>query len=159
MPNDTVLVIAGNVLAIEREFTPAEVGFDARDVQSILLRAGNVLDCRGFSDFMLTVVIDNTGSPTTGLYRVNVDLYNDADVNILSAFQIIGSAGNLKADNTLTVTWGQSNTAKAYGTGSAGLSASADILRFGAKMKISIDTYEVHNGTSVTATCYLRART
>jgi len=150
-------VINGMVVGVERAFTPAELGFDGVSVKALATVIGNKIDLQGFKDFMLTLVIDNAGGGSTGLMKITIDLFDEQDVAILTAFDLV-TAINLKADNVYTVCFGRTNTAKQnYTSGTPVLSGSADILRIPARMRISLTTTEVSNGTTVTATGYLRA--
>lgn len=157
MPTDTALVVNGQIVGVERSFTPAEVGLDAHDVKPASVHDGNVLDLQGFSDFMISVVIAGSGTRTTGLASLRLNLYNEQDVNILTDFDMTTSI-NTKAANVYTVCFGRTNTTvDSHTSGTPALSADKDIIRMPARMKVSLSVTEVGNGTTQTATVYVRA--
>lgn len=161
MPTDSVVVVNGNVLGIERSWSPAELEINATSLKANPLSISTPkLELQGFSNFMLTTVIDNTGGGSTGTYKLTINLYDESDANILVSFDLY-TAGNLKADNTVTFTWGVDG-AKLYDTGGTATitgSSADDMVRFGARTKLTLTNTQVSDSTTVTATCYLRART
>jgi len=156
MSSEIPLVVQGFPVGYEKEFSAAEVGINGVSVKTVAVVNGNKLNVQGFKQFMATVIIDNTGAGSTGLAKLVVDIYGEDDVALLDSFDLV-SAINLKADNTMTVTWGLGNTAKHhYTSGTPTLSSSADILRVPGRLRLSISTTEVSDATTVTGTVRLR---
>lgn len=158
MPTDNAIVVSGNVLGVERSFTPTELGLSAVNIKANpSSAASNKIDLQGFNRFMLTIVVDNTGGGTTGLYKLSIDLYDEQDVNIFTTFDLF-TGGTLKTDNTVTFVWGVGG-AKMNGTGNITGGNADDIVQFGSRTNLTLTNTEVLNGTSVAVTCYLRAKT
>lgn len=151
MPTTTPSV-AGTTVGLTREYTAAEVGISATSVKAVATVNGNTLDLRGLRWFLVSVAIDNTGGGSTGLANLVVDVY-DGDGNALLASFALLTDMNLKADNTVTVSFGGDQAAKHnYTSGTVTLATNADVLRVGTRMRFSITTTEVSDATTVTAT-------
>jgi hypothetical protein len=154
----TPLVANGTCMGVVKEFGADEVGINGVSVKAAATVAGNIINVHGFKEFMISVAIDNTGGGATGLASLRIDTYDEAGVAMLTSLDLV-TAMNLKADNTVTVSFGFGNTAKHhYTSGTPLLSSNADILRGIARMKCSIVTTEVSNGTTVTAIVRVRAQ-
>jgi len=150
------LVWQGSVLGFERQFTPAEVGVENANMKSATTYNGNKLLCQGFKDFMVSITVTNVGGGAAGLVKLVVDLYGEDDTLLLGSFDLVTSI-NTKATNTVTVCFGRTNAAKLhYTSGTPALSASADILRIAARMRLSLTVTEANNGTTSTASVRLR---
>lgn len=157
MPVDTPLVCQGTVVGLEREYTATEVGLSEKDMKSATTYNGEKLLVHGFSDFMASVIVDNTGGGAAGLAKLVVDIYDSTDTAILTSFDLVTDI-NTKADNTLTVSFGRSNTAKMhYTSGTPTLNTNADILKCGARLRLSLTVTEANNGTTCIASVKLRA--
>lgn len=159
MPTDAPLVVAGNVVGLERSWTPAELGLSAVNLKANPSSGvSSVIPLQGFSHFMLTIVVNNTGGGSTGKYKLTINQYDEQDVNVLVDFDLF-TDGNLKADNTVTFVWGVQG-AKVNGTATITGSSADDIVQFGAKSKFTLANTEVLDSThTVAVSCYLRART
>lgn len=139
------------------DFDATETGFNAVSVKAAATVAGNILDLSGFKHCMVSIAFDSTGSPSTGLAKLVVDVYDEDAAAFLPAFDLITSM-NLKADNTVVVSFGGDQAAEmSYSSGSPSLASNADVLRVLGKIKFSITTTEAHDGTSVTATMKVMA--
>jgi hypothetical protein len=144
-------------LGLEREFSSDELGLTDKNMKSATTYAGNVVCVDGFKDFFASFIVDNTGGGAAGLAKLVVDLYDSTGTAILTSFDLVTSMST-KADNTVSVAFGRSNTAKLhYTSGTPSLSSSADILRCGARMKLSITVTEANNGTTCIASVRMRA--
>lgn len=146
-------------MGLEREFTAADVGISGVNMKATAATEynGNKLCVQGFSDFVASVVVDNTGGGANGTAKLTVDLYDSTDSAILTSFDLV-TAINTKADNTVSVAFGRSNSAKVhYTSGTPTLHASADILKCGARMRLTLTVTEANNGTTCVASVLLRA--
>jgi len=154
----TPLVVNGTCLGAVRDYDADSVGINGVSVKALGTVNGLIINVHGFVEYMISVAIDNTGGGATGLASLRINTYDEAGVAMLTDFDLV-TAINLKADNTVTVAFGFGNTAKLhYTSGTPVLSPNADILRGVARMKCSIVTTEVSNGTTVTAIVKVRAQ-
>jgi hypothetical protein len=155
MPTVNALFVNGTAVGAEKHFTPAETGFSAISVKAAASVAGNTLELYGCRNVTISIAFDNTGGGSTGLAKLTADVYDSAGNLIIPAFDVVTSM-NLKADNTVVVSYGYSAAAKlSYTSGTPSLASNADILRGGARTKFTITTTEVNNGTTVTANMYV----
>lgn len=154
----TPLVVNGTALGAVKDYDGVATGINGVSVKAAATVAGNIINVHGFKQFMISVVIDNTGGGTTGLASLVIDTYDEAGNALLTSLSLVTSM-NLKADNTVTVAFGIGNTAKLHSTsGSPALDSNADILRVPARLKCSITTTQACDGTSVTALVKVRAQ-
>lgn len=155
MPTVNSFVANGSAVGAEKYFAPAETGFNGVSVKAAATVAGEILELWGCSDVVVSVVFDNTGGGSTGLAKLVVNQYDNEGNVILPDFDLVSSM-NLKADNTVVVSFGRGNAAKLqYTSGTPTLATNADILRGGGRTKFSITTTQACDGTTVTAKVYV----
>ena len=155
MPTVNPFVVNGVAVGAEKYFTPTETGFNAVSVKAQASVAGEILELWGCTDVTVSIVVDNTGGGAAGLAKLVVDVYDNEGNTIIPAIDLVTDI-NLKADNTVVVSYGRASTAKLkYTSGSPALASNADILRGGSRTKFTISTTEASNGTTVTAKVYV----
>jgi hypothetical protein len=139
----------------ERQFDPAETGFNATAVQTGTV-TGKVMDLRGFSEEYIATTITNTGGGTTGLAKIVATLLDEDGVTLYTMDLV--TAINLKATHSFYVSLGRYLTPYIAYTGSAPtLPAGAAAIKFPAFMRLDIVNTEAFNGTTAKAAMRVRA--
>lgn len=154
------LISQGQVLALEREFTPAELGLVDKNMKTPTTYEGSKVYVAGFKDFVVLIDVVSVGAATNGYCGLGIEVFDSTDTALYPGVFSFATLMNTKVSNKIWITFGRRMGHKVYvptpGTPTPLIDDRIPFLKGAHWMKFRLSATQANNGTTSTANVSMR---